>query len=73
MINIKEYKDLKKAKIVYNDLVELNTLLTTFITQLQPYKKYIATMESLSALSNSKSLVQTMLEKFKRIIEKTND
>jgi hypothetical protein len=73
MINIKEYKDLKKAKIVYKDLIQLNGLLTTFIGKLQPYKKYIATMESLSALSNSKSLVQINLEKFKRVIEKAND
>jgi hypothetical protein len=73
MINIKEYKDLKKAKIVYKDLIELNGLLTTFIAKLQPYKKYIATMESLSALSNSKSLIQINLEKFKRVIEKAND
>lgn len=73
MINIKEYKDLKKAKIVYKDLMELNSLLTTFVERLQPYKKYIPVMESLSALSNSKSMVQINIEKFKRVIEKAND
>ncbi len=73
MIDLKDYKSQKKAKIVLNDLIKLDIVLTNAIKELQPFKKYIATMESLSALSNSKSLVQINLEKFKRVIEKAND
>ena len=73
MINLKEYKDLKKVKIVHKDLIEIQRLLTTFISALEPHKKYIAVIESLNTLRNSKTLIEINLEKFKRLLEKAND
>lgn len=72
-VNIKDYKDLKKAKLVYKDLLDVKQRLTTSITDLAPYRKYIPVMESISTLQNSLTLIDIHLGKFKRVIEKAND
>lgn len=72
-VNLKDYKDLKKAKLVYKDLLEVKQRLTTSITALTPYGKYIPVMDSISVLHNSLTLVEIHIGKFKRLVEKTND
>lgn len=72
-VNLKDYKDLKKAKIVYKDLLDIKVQLTTSIEALRPYIKYIPVAESIAELHNSRTLIEIHIGKFKRLIEKTND
>lgn len=73
MVNLKEYKDLKRAKIIYKDLLDIKVQLTTCIEALRPYGKYVPVADSISALHNSRTLVEIHLGKFKRLVEQTND
>lgn len=70
MINIIDFKNKKKLKIVAKDLVECQKRLSASIELLKSYSKYIPVMESLSVLHNSKTLIEIHLSKYKRTLEK---
>jgi len=72
MINITDYKNLKKIELIHKELTELKGLLTTSIESLKDYNKYIPIMETLSVLHNSRTLVEINIDKFKRALDKTN-
>lgn len=68
--SLKDYKDLKKIKLVHNDLIDIREQLTTSITKLEKFKHYIPVMEAISALHNSRTLIEIHLNKYNRILEK---
>jgi hypothetical protein len=72
MINIDDYKNLKKLEKVYKDLLEVQKRLSTSLDLLQDYKKYIQVMESISVLHNSRTIIEININKFKKAIEKAN-
>lgn len=69
MINISDYKNLKKVKIISQDLQEINKRLTICIESLKDYKKYIPVMESISTLHNSRTILEIHINKYKRLLE----
>lgn len=73
MINLKEYKDLKRLKLIYDDLIIIKDKLTVSIESLKPHGKYIPVMESLSILHNSRTLIEINISKYKRLLENKND
>ncbi len=70
MINITDFKNKKKLRIVAKDLIECQKRISTSIELLKGYSKYIPVMESLSTLHNSKTLIEIHLNKYKRTLEK---
>ena len=70
MTNLNDYKNLKKVKIVYNDLLEAREKLTAAIESLKKYQKYNMIGESISVLHNSRTLIEIHINKFKRTLEK---
>jgi hypothetical protein len=71
MINLNEYKDLKRMKLIYEDLVKIQAGLTTSLEVLKPYGKYVPVMESLSILHNSRTLIEININKYKRLIDES--
>lgn len=71
--NLVDYKNLKKLKIVNQDLEEINKRLTTCIETLKDYKKYIPVMESISILHNSRTIIEININKYKRILNQPQD
>lgn len=72
MINIEDYKNLKKLELVYKDLIEVQKRLSASLDLLQDYKKYIQVMESISVLHNSRTIIEININKFKKEIDKAN-
>jgi hypothetical protein len=70
MINIEDYKNLKKLEIVYKDLLVIKDRLTASIELLNPYKKYIHVMESVSVLHNSRTIIEININKYKKALNK---
>lgn len=73
MINIADYKNLKKLELVHKDLMEVQKRLTASIELLKDYTKYIQIMESVSVLHNSRTIIEININKFKRALDKTDD
>jgi len=67
--SIKDYKDLKKIKVIAEDLQKIDTLLTTCNTMLDPFKKYKYVMEIISVISNNKTLIKIHLNKSHRLLD----
>lgn len=72
MVNLNDFKNLKKLKIMAEDLEEIQLRLTTAIESLKEYKKYIPVMESISTLHNSRTLVEINLNKYRKLVEQYN-
>lgn len=72
MINLNDYKNIKKLELVHKELTELKVILTNNIESLKDYTKYIPIMESVSILHNSRTLIEINIDKFKRVLEKAN-
>lgn len=68
MTNLNEYKDLKQAQLIYKELIEAQTRLTTSIDLLKDYSKYVGIQESLSVLHNTRTLIEINLNKYKKIV-----
>jgi hypothetical protein len=73
MINITDYKNLKKLELVHKDLLEIQKRLTTSLDLLKDYTKYIQVMESVSVLHNSRTIIEININKFRKALEKAND
>lgn len=73
MINLKDYKNLKKLELIHSDLIEIKNRLTASIDLLQDYTKYIQVMESVSVLHNSRTIIEININKFKKTLERKND
>lgn len=73
MTDIRDFKNLKKLKIMHNDLQAIHTILTTSLDALAPYKKYYPVMESLSILHNSRTLIEIHIHKYKRLVDEYNE
>lgn len=69
MTNLNDYKNLKKVKLVYQQLQEARDILTTSIESLKKYQKYNMIGESLSVLHNSRTLIEIHINKFKRSLD----
>lgn len=67
--NLTDFKNLKKIKKVYNDLLEVQKELTNSIERLKKHIKYIPVNESLSVLHNSRTIVEIHINKFKRVLD----
>lgn len=67
--NLNDYKNIKKMKIVYKDLIEVQSLLIKQIEEMRPFKKYIHVQECLSIMHNSRTLIEIHLNKFKRALD----
>lgn len=72
MININDYKNLKKLELTYKDLLEVKSRLTSAIELLKDYTKYIQVMESFSVLHNSRTIIEIHINKFEKSLEKTD-
>lgn len=68
--DLNEYKDLKKCKLIYDDLMKIQAKLTTSIEELKPYAHYIPVMEAISIIHNSRTLIEIKISKYKDIVEK---
>lgn len=73
MTNLSDYKNLKKVKIVYKELIEAREKLTAAIESLKKYSKYSMIGESLSVLHNSRTLIEIHINKFKRTLDKIDE
>ncbi len=71
MTNLNDYKNLKKIKLVYNDLIAAREQLTNSIESLKKFAKYNMIGESLSVLHTSRTLIEIHINKFKRTLEKS--
>jgi 5-bromo-4-chloroindolyl phosphate hydrolysis protein len=69
MINLQDYKDLKKLELINRDLLIIKDKLTDSIESLKNYAKYIPVMESISVLHNSRTIIEININKYKRILE----
>jgi len=69
MTNLNDYKNLKKVKLVYQQLQEARDILTASIESLKKYQKYNMIGESLSVLHNSRTLIEIHINKFKRSLD----
>ena len=70
MINLEDYKNIKKLELVHKDLISLKDRLTSSIELLKDYNKYIPAMESISVLHNSRTIVEININKIGRAIKK---
>ena len=73
MINLNDYKNLKKLQLMQKEILEINKIITDFIEKLKNYKRYIPVNESISALHNSRTILEIHLNKIKRAIETSDD
>lgn len=73
MIDFNDFKNNKKNKIIMRDLMEIQKRLTTSISSLNDFKQYIPVMESISILHNSRTLIEININKYKRLLENSND
>jgi hypothetical protein len=71
-MNLIDFKNLKKLKIVANDLEKARQLLIASIELLKDYRKYVPVMESISTLHNSRTIIEIHLNHYKRLVEKYN-
>lgn len=67
--DLKQYKDLKKVKIVYKELIEAAKSLTAAMEILQPYVKYIWVQESISIMHNSRTIIEININNYKRVLK----
>lgn len=69
MIDLKAFKDLKRAKLIYKELIEAKDALTVSMDKLYPYRKYSWIQESISIMHNSRTLIEININKFKRVLD----
>ena len=69
IISLKETKDVKKAKILVQDLDKIIHIMNLSIQSLSYYKKYIPVMETISSLQNNKTLIEIHNNKLKKFLE----
>ncbi len=70
MINIEDYKNIKKLELVYKDLLNIRDRMTSCIELLKEYNKYIHVMESVSVLHNSRTIIEININKYKKALNK---
>jgi hypothetical protein len=72
LFDLKQHKSKKKAEHITADLERIVKIMDLSIQGLTPFARYIQVMETLSCLTNNKTLVEIHLNKYKRQIEKEN-
>lgn len=70
MTDLSQYKKDKKLKLIYQELMAANSIINDSITKLTRYNKYIPVNESISMLTNSRTLIEIHLHKYKKELEK---
>lgn len=69
MTNLTDYKNKKKVTILHKELSDAVTKLSASIELLKGHTKYIPVQESISVLSNSRTLLEIHLFKCKKILD----
>jgi hypothetical protein len=71
MINLDDYKNIKKLEIVYKDLIVIRERLTASLELLKEFNsKYIHVQECVSVLHNSRTIIEININKYKKVLGK---
>jgi hypothetical protein len=70
MINLNEYRNLKRLKIITEELEFATKLLYKQLKELKPYKKYVLIRDVINEMENSYIILKGNLDKNKRLLEK---
>lgn len=73
MINLTDYKNLKKVKLIVKDLKEVEKRINSSIKTFEAYSKYIPVAEILAVLNNNKTIIDIHLNKYNKLVEQQND
>ena len=68
--NLKQYKNIKRAKAITNDLELILNIINNNIKLLNPYKKYIPVKDVLGNLQENYKLIDLYYKKYKEIANK---
>lgn len=68
-INLKDYTNLKKAKLIVADLEAIILELNASIERLMPFRKYLPVKDVLKELNNQRMLLRMFHKKYSNIVE----
>jgi len=69
MISLKQYKELKRVKLLLKELLEINQLLTRQMGELKPYCKYEMAKNCVRQIEESRYILGNYIKKYKKIVD----
>ena len=70
--NIKDFKQIKKLKVITSDLKMILKIFNLTITALKHYSNYVMVMEIISIIQNNKTLVEIQYNKYNKKLGEEN-
>lgn len=68
-INLKDYTNLKKAKLILADLDSILQELSMSIERLMKFRKYLPVKDALKELNNQRMLIRMFHKKYSNVVE----